>query len=101
MSPVVLGDYLNNVKYHLRLEHSAENEIIQELRSHIDDSLEELKEEGLSDEEAESTCIRLMGSAKQVARQLYEAHSQGTWKQTVLAATPHLLFAVLFAPLNL
>ena len=97
MSPVVLGDYLNNVKYHLRLEHSAENEIIQELRSHIDDSLEELKEEGLSDEEAESTCIRLMGSAKQVARQLYEAHSQGTWKQTVLAATPHLLFAALFA----
>jgi hypothetical protein len=32
-----------------------------------------------------------------VSRQFYEAHSQGTWRQTLLAATPHLLFAVLFA----
>jgi len=97
MSAVALGEYLKSIKYHLRLGSSTEKEIISELSTHIDDSVEELKKEGLSEEEAETTCIRLMGSAKKVARQLYEAHSQGTWKQTLLAAMPHLLFALLFA----
>jgi hypothetical protein len=96
MSPLALGEYLNNIKYHLRLGYPAEKEIIRELRSHIDDKLEELHDKGLSEEEAINTCLKLMGSAKLVAHQLYEAHSQGTWKQTLLAATPHLSFALLF-----
>ena len=97
MTPVALSEYLNNIKHNLRLDNVAESEIIRELRSHIEDKLEDLKEKGLSEEEAAKTCFRLMGSAKFVAKQLYEAHSQGTWKQTLLAATPHLLFALLFA----
>ena len=28
---------------------------------------------------------------------MYEAHSQGTWKQALMAALPHLLFALVFA----
>lgn len=97
MSSAAKGEYLNSIRYHLRLGYSAEKEIIRELSTHIDDRSEELKEEGLSDEEAEKACIGLMGSAKKVAVQLYEAHSQGTWKQTLLAASPHLLVALLFA----
>jgi hypothetical protein len=97
MSPVALGEYLNNIKSNLHLAKSAEKEIIQEISSHIDDQLDELKDNGLTEEEAIRTCIKLMGSAKTVAQQLYEAHSQGTWKQTLLAASPHLLFAALFA----
>ena len=85
MSPLALGEYLNNIKYHLRLGYPTEKEIIRELRSHIDDKLEELHDKGLSEEEAINTCLKLMGSAKVVAHQLYEAHSQGTWKQTLLA----------------
>ncbi len=38
-----------------------------------------------------------MGSAKVIARKIYEAHSQGSWRQAFLAAMPHLLFATLFA----
>lgn len=97
MSSVDKGEYLNSIRYHLRLGYSEEKEIIRELSTHIDDRSEELKEKGLSDDEAEKTSIGLMGSAKKVARQLYEAHSQGTWKQTLLAASPHLLVALLFA----
>ncbi len=97
MAPVALSEYLNAIKHNLRLDNVAESDIIRELRSHLEDKLEELKEKGLSEEEATKTCLRLMGSAKLVAKQLYEAHSQGTWKQTLLAATPHLLFALLFA----
>jgi len=96
MAPVALGEYLNTIRYHMRLGSKDETEIIDELTSHIDDRVRELKAEGLSEEEAVNTCLKLMGSAKKIARQLYEAHSQGTWEQTVLAATPHLLVALLF-----
>jgi hypothetical protein len=97
MAPVALSDYLNTIRHNLRLDNIAERAVIRELRAHIEDKLEELKEKGLSEEEAAKACLKLMGSAKLVARQLYEAHSQGSWKQTLLAATPHLLFALLFA----
>jgi hypothetical protein len=97
MSAVAMGEYLNNIRSYLHLGNSDEGEIMRELSSHIDDEVDELKKDGLSEEEALSTCLRLMGSAKTVARKLYEAHSQGTWKQTLLAASPHLLFATLFA----
>jgi hypothetical protein len=92
----VIDEYLENVKNNLRLETLAENEIIDELATHIEDKVQELKENGLHDEEAASTCIRLLGSAKTVARQIYEAHSQGSWQQALMASLPHLLFALVF-----
>ncbi|MEE8618930.1 MAG: hypothetical protein V3S84_02255, partial [Dehalococcoidales bacterium] len=48
-------------------------------------------------EEAADRCVDLLGSAKLLARQIYEAHSQYTWRQTLLASMPHLLFGLLFA----
>jgi len=92
-----LSHYLDSVRQNLRLDRSLEREVIQELETHIEDELQELKESGLSEEEATHTCLTLLGSAKLVARQIYEAHSQGTWRQTLFASTPHLLFAFLFA----
>ncbi|MFC1987231.1 permease prefix domain 1-containing protein [Chloroflexota bacterium] len=92
-----LSQYLDNVRDRLRLDLVSEKEVISELQTHIDDKLEEMREAGLSEEEATNTCLKLLGSAKLVARQIYEAHSQGTWKQALLASMPHLLFALLFA----
>jgi hypothetical protein len=92
----VLSHYLDNVRENLRLDRSVESDVIHELEAHIEDELEELQETGLSEEEAADTCLTLLGSAKVVARQIYEAHSQGTWTQALLAAMPHLLFGLLF-----
>lgn len=92
-----LSHYLENIKDNLRLDPSDEREVINELKTHIEDRLQELKEAGLSEEEANKTCLSLLGSARVIARQIYEAHSQGTWKQALLAAMPHLLFGILFA----
>ena len=92
-----LSHYLDSVRDNLRLDLSAEREVINELETHIEDELQDLKEAGLSEEEAANTCVKLLGSAKLVARQIYEAHSQGTWGQTLLASMPHLLFGLLFA----
>ena len=92
-----LSHYLNSVRDNLRLDPLSEREVMNELETHIEDELQELKEAGLSEEEAANTCVRLLGSAKLVARQIYEAHSQGTWRQVLLASMPHLLFGLIFA----
>jgi len=92
-----VSQYLESVRDNLRLDLISEREVISELQTHIEDKLEEMREAGISEEEAVNTCLKLLGSAKLVARQIYEAHSQGTWKQALLASTPHLLFALLFA----
>ena len=94
--PTVLSHYLGTVRDRLRLDTSSEQEVIHELETHIEDKLQELREEGLTEEEAASACVRFLGSAKSVAKQTYEAHSQGSWRQALFAALPHLLFAILF-----
>lgn len=93
----VLSHYLDSVRDNLRLSPSSERDVIGELETHIEDRLEELRAAGLSEEDAANTCIRLLGSARLVARQIYEAHSQGTWRQALLASMPHLIFGMLFA----
>ena len=92
-----LGHYLEIVRDNLRIGSLEEREVVDELKTHIEDRLQELKEAGLSEEAATETCLGLFGSAKMIARQIYEAHSQGTWRQALLASMPHLLFATLFA----
>ncbi len=92
----VLSQYLDSIRDNLRLDLVSEREVIDELQTHIEDECQAMREAGLSEEEAANTCIRLLGSAKLVARQLYEAHSQGTWKQALFASLPHMLFGLLF-----
>lgn len=92
-----LTQYLEEIKYSSRLDSTEETEVISELRTHIEDKLAELIDTGLSEEEAIEACLGQMGTRKQVARQIYEAYSQGTWKQVMLASMPHLLFGGIFA----
>jgi hypothetical protein len=92
-----LSHYLENIRYNSKLDLPDEREVISELEAHIEDRLQELTESGLSEEEAIKTCLGQMGSAKLVARQIYEAYSQGSWQQVLLASMPHLLFGLLFA----
>jgi hypothetical protein len=91
-----VSHYLENIKHNSKLNLSDEREVISELESHIEDKLQELTESGLSPDEAIKTCLGQMGSATSVARQIYEAYSQGSWKQVLLASMPHLLFGLLF-----
>ncbi len=89
--------YLNDVRRYIRLDKGAESEVMRELETHIEDRVSEMRDAGLSEEDATRDCIKLLGSARLVARQIYEAHSQGSWRQALLASMPHLLVAGLFA----
>ncbi len=63
----------------------------------MEDRSHELKEAGLSEEEATNIATRILGPPQLVARQIYEVYSQGTWRQSLCAGLPHLLIALLFA----
>src|SRR4030043_713067 len=91
-----LAQYLENIRAEARLEYSDETGVMSELEAHIEDKLQELTESGLTEEEAIQTCMGQMGRPKSIARRIYEAYSQGNWKQVLLASMPHLLFGLLF-----
>lgn len=92
-----LSYYLNNFKAYLRLNPTTKNDVIRELYTHLEDRSQELKESGLSEEEATETAAQFFGSPQLIARQIYEVYSQGSWRQAFFAALPHFLIALLFA----
>ena len=91
-----LTQYLESIRSSARLDRDDEPCIMSELKAHMEDKLLELTESGLSEEEAARTCIGQMGSTKEIAREMYEAYSQGSWKQVLMAAMPHFAFGVIF-----
>lgn len=91
-----LTQYLESIRGKAKLGPVDENGVMSELKAHIEDRIEELTETGMNEEEALKTCLGQMGSSKLIARRIYEAYSQGSWKQVWLAAMPHLLFGLLF-----
>ncbi len=79
-----------------------------ELESHLRDQMAELRESGLSSDEAFLVAIKRLGSLNEIAREFAREHSDRLWKQLVApgeAAAPHrdiravLGFAVLAAAL--
>ena len=91
-----LRNYLEGVRYHLRLDPSSEKEIVRELYSHIEDRSQELSEAGLSQAEATKLATENFGRPEAIAGEMYRVHSQGSWRVALLAAVPHLLIALLF-----
>jgi len=97
MTSQVISQYFYNMKAELRLDTISENEVLSELKTHVEDEFDDMIEAGLSEDEAAKACVKFLGSSKLIATQIYEAHSQGTWKQAMMASIPHVLFAALFA----
>jgi hypothetical protein len=91
-----LRHYLNSIKSELRLDPSAEREVICELYTHLEERTQELKESGLSEEEAIKAAVDHFGATKMIAGGINEVHSSGSWEEATIAALPHLLFALLF-----
>ncbi len=90
-------NYTDSLKDYLRLDTTIEGNVVRELNAHLEDKSHELIESGLSEEEATATAAKLLGSPRIVAKQMYEVYSQGSWRQALFAALPHLLVAALFA----
>jgi hypothetical protein len=91
-----LTQYLEKIRQRAKLERDTEPGVMSELEAHIADTVDELESTGLSEEEAVHACLGQMGGARLIAKQIYEAHSQGSWRQVLLASLPHFVFALVF-----
>jgi hypothetical protein len=91
------GDYLDSVRNYLHLDGASRKAVISELRDHYEDRKREFIDWGLSEEAAARNAGRLLGSPQLVAQQITEAYSQGSWRQAMAAAMPHLLVGILLA----
>ena len=91
------SNYLDTLRCSLRLDPTLQSDVVRELSAHLEDRTQELREAGLSEEEATETAAQLLGSPRLVAKQMYETYSQGRWPQALFAAVPHFLVASLFA----
>ena len=88
--------YLRELRRQLYLDPTAEEEILEELQTHIDDRAAELVEGGNSHDEALARALDEFGATRSIGQQLYAVHHQVPWQQTALAVLPHLLLAVMF-----
>jgi len=92
-----IGHYLDSFKASLGLDLAIAEGVARELRAHFEDRRRELKESGLSEDEANRIAVESLGAPELVAHEVYDTHAQGTWQAAVCAGLPHLLFALLFA----
>jgi hypothetical protein len=88
--------YLNRFKASLKIDRTIRDGAAAELYAHLEDKTRELEERGLSREDASKIAIRSLGSPELIAQQMYETHAQGSWKEAIFSALPHLLVALLF-----
>jgi hypothetical protein len=89
--------YLNSLSERLHLDPNEEQEIILELRAHLEEKAAELEAQGLDREDALAQAVEGMGRPDAVASRMYAVHSTGVWRDVILAVVPHFLLAALFA----
>lgn len=91
-----ISHYVSKFKASLKIDHAIRDRVAEELSTHLEDRIRELEDQGLSREEASKIAVQSLGSPELIAEQIYETHAQGSWKEAVLSALPHLLVALLF-----
>jgi len=91
-----ISHYLNRFKDCLQIDQTIKDGVAEELYTHLEDKTQELEENGLSREEASKIAVQSLGSPELIAQQIYETHAQGSWKEALFSALPHLLVALLF-----
>ena len=92
-----LKGYLEDLGRELHLDPNAENEILKELETHVNDVAQDLTKKGLPYDEATQRALQSLGKPKKIARQMYEVYSSASWRDTLVGMLPHLLFSLLFA----
>ena len=88
-----ISHYLVRFKSSFQIDSSIKDSVAQELYTHLKDKIQELKGEGFSEAEADKLAVQAIGSPELIAQQIYEAHAQSNWRETLLAALPHSIIA--------
>ncbi|PZC47016.1 MAG: hypothetical protein C1O27_001632 [Chloroflexi bacterium] len=89
--------YLGSVERRLHLRPEQERDILVELRDHLQERADDYRQQGMNPKLAFKQAVEDMGVPDDVARRMYDIHSGNSWRDAILAATPHLTLALLFA----
>jgi len=92
----IISHYVNRFKDSLHIDQNIKDGVAEELYTHLEEKTQELEENGLSREEAGKIAVQSLGAPELIAQQIYETHAQGSWKEALFSASPHLLVALLF-----
>ncbi len=90
----MLDRYLADLGKQLPLAPAARNDILREVRSHLEEAARALQAAGLSKTESEVKAMERFGDAAAIGRELREVHG-GTQREAALAACAFALFALL------
>lgn len=85
-----LEGYLAEIASQLHVEPATEKDIIAEVRSHLEETIAELRADGLGTEESTAVAVDDFGPARQVGRMLDGAHGDPLWIKVGLAILPGL-----------
>ena len=99
----MVDDLLQRIRAQMALDGEMEQEILDELRDHLDAAVEQAQAEGLTEAEALDRAASRFGLEEQVGQELQAAHAgRGTADAVVAAALPVICALVLrwlaFAP---
>ena len=90
-----LERYLSEIASQLNVDPAKEREILAELRSHLEEAIFEVPEEGLGPEERVGAVLQQFGDARELGRMLGRQHSDSA-NQAVLAAFLPVALALSF-----
>ena len=98
-----VDDLLERIRAQMTLDGEMEQEILAEIRDHLDAAVEQAQAEGLTEAEALAQAAARFGLEEQVGQELQAAHAgKGTADAVVAAALPVICALVLrwlaFAP---
>ena len=89
--------YFDRLREHLRLDDSVESDVVRELQSHVEDSVDRLVHGGVPEHDARARVIGRMGRPQTLAHLMRRAHLVTPWPEALAGATPMLLMAALIA----
>jgi hypothetical protein len=90
-----LERYLSDIASQLNVDPVSEREILREIRSHLEDAIAQMREDGVGAEESVVIALRDFGQAREVGRMLGRQHSESA-SQAVLAAFLPVALALAF-----
>ena len=89
--------YFSDLRRQLHLQPKEGDEVLHELEAHVEDKTRELLDEGDPWDAALTHALDDLGGPDELAKELYQVHSRGSWYHTALAVLPHILLSGMFA----
>jgi hypothetical protein len=92
-----LSAYFERLRAELDLPAPEEEDVVRELRAHVEDRIQELRRTGLDDRQAERAVLRSLERPRTLARRFQQIYRQASWHDALVASAAFLLAGVLFA----